>query len=218
MRSTIRNVMTRTVLVLALTGTIVLAGFGHAFALSSEDQQAYNEWYFARFGVYPGQVPGSAPAPGPSPSPQPSPQPGGTPVSVQPAQPTAVERGVLDLLNRERARLGLRPLQMDPTLVALARLKGEDMVRNGYYAHYSPTYGYSWDMLRKFGISFKRASENICVGGVPSIIHETFMGSTNHRTNMLRPYWTRVGIGLVPVPGSGSAYYGYYVVELFVED
>ncbi len=184
-------------------------------ALSAEDQKAYEDWYRARFGTYPVQTPdqgqgdtgsGNGSAPG-----------GGTrPGTLQPATPTAFEQGVLDLLNQERARNGLAPVKMDPYLVQVARIKGQDMVKNGYYGHHSPTYGYSSSLLSTFGIQYRQSRENLTVAGTPAIAHESWRSSQSHRENMLKPYWTHVGIGVTPRGGS-SSYHGYYVVEIFVQ-
>ncbi len=42
--------------------------------------------------------------------------------------------------------------------------KSQDMIDNNYFSHNSPTYGSPFDMLKKFGISYKTAGENIAMG------------------------------------------------------
>jgi uncharacterized protein YkwD len=175
-----------------------------AMAMTPEEQKAYDQWYQARFGT---------PAPSQQP---PSSTPTQPPQTVQPAQPTAMETGVLGLLNVERAKHHLQPVQMDPYLVQLARLKGQDMVANNYYGHFSPTYGYSYNLLSRYHIPFKRSSENLTVAGSALGAHTSWLGSEPHYEKMLKPYWTHVGIGFVRRPGASLAY-GYYVIELFVE-
>lgn len=189
---------------------VVLASAIPALALSAEDQQEYNEWYRARFGTYPGgsTSPGQTSA--------------GVPADVDPSklvpsQPNALEQEILRLLNEERVKQGLQPLEMDPYLVTLARLKGKDMAERGYYGHLSPTYGYVYNMLTRFGVKFNKCSENITTGSTATIVHDSFMGSPKHKANMLKPWWKQVGIGVYPRPGVNSAYNGYFVVEIFVE-
>lgn len=236
----------KAVFVLVVLAVLATYNTGYVLAMSPEDQEAYNEWYRARFGTLPNQPPVQ-----PDPNPPASPAPGsgqvdpdddkaaydawyqarfgnrgattpGTgagstvPTKLEPAIPTAFEQEVIELLNQERVRLGLRPLEIDPYLVQAARIKGEDMVKNGYYGHESPTYGYSPTLLSSFGIPYKRSRENLTVAGSPIMAHESWMSSPKHKDNMLKPYWTHVGVGVVPRQ-SGSSSYGYYVVELFVE-
>ncbi|MGB9866971.1 MAG: CAP domain-containing protein [Bacillota bacterium] len=206
MNRTVYRVCAAVVVILLVS----LSSAAPALALSAEDQQAYNEWYRARFGSYPG---GSGSAGQAS---------GGTVVRVDPSklvpsQPSVLEQQILDLLNQERVKQGLQPLEMDPYLVTLARLKGQDMAEKGYYGHLSPTYGYVYDMLTKFGVKFNKCSENITTGSTATVVHDSFMGSPKHKANMLKPWWEKVGVGLYPRPGVSSGYNGYFVVEIFVE-
>lgn len=113
------------------------------------------------------------------------------------------------LLNKERVALGLKPLQIDSSLVKLARLKAQDMVDKRYFDHNSPTYGSPFDMLKKFGISYSYAGENLALAASVSSAHKALMESPGHRANILSGNYDRVGIGIV-VSG------GYrYVVQLF---
>lgn len=113
------------------------------------------------------------------------------------------------LLNKERVALGLKPLQIDPSLVKVARLKAQDMVDKRYFNHNSPTYGSPFDMLKKFGISYSYAGENLALAASVSSAHRALMESPGHRANILNGNYDRVGIGIV-VSG------GYrYVVQLF---
>ena len=77
------------------------------------------------------------------------------------ANASSLEMQMLSLVNEDRARYGLPPLILDPTLSAIARIKAEDMLNNGYFAHKSPTYGNMKNMLKQFGVSYAGASENI---------------------------------------------------------
>ncbi|MBE3588264.1 MAG: sporulation protein [Thermoanaerobacteraceae bacterium] len=149
--------------------------------------------------------PQPAPQPGPEPAPQPEPKPAPRPVSGL----TADEQQMVDLVNRERAKNGLAPLKVDPDLVKVARLKAEDMVKNNYFSHTSPTYGSPFDMLHQFGISYSYAGENLA--GAPTVesAHTNLMNSPGHRANILNPNFTRIGIGVV----AGSPYGKIFVQE-----
>lgn len=71
------------------------------------------------------------------------------------------EQRVVELTNAERAKQGLPALKIDTELSKVARIKSEDMQKNNYFDHNSPTYGSPFDMMKKFGISYTSAGENI---------------------------------------------------------
>jgi uncharacterized YkwD family protein len=114
----------------------------------------------------------------------------------------AYENKVLELVNVERQKAGLSPLKMDEPLRKVARLKSEDMKANGYFDHNSPTYGSPFDMMKKFGISYTMAGENIAMGQrTPEAVVTAWMNSPGHRANILKPGYTFIGVGYV---ASGS--------------
>ena len=111
-------------------------------------------------------------------------------------QTKGVEEQVLVLVNQERSKAGLKPLQMDWELQRVARTKSCDMAQKGYFSHQSPTYGSPFDMMRQFGISFKTAGENIAEGQrTPSEVMQAWMNSQGHRENILKPDYTHIGVG-----------------------
>ncbi len=190
---------------------------GHAFAMTPEQRVLYDAWYQARFGTptsqpVPSQPAPSQPAPAPPATPQPTTPPTVSGGSIQPVQPNALEQGILDLLNQQRVKSGFAPVRLDAYISAVARVKAEDMIKNNYYGHGS-SYGYSGTMLGYFGISVRLSRENICQANSAQVAHNQFMGSSSHRENMLKAWWTDVGISVVRKPGSSL----YYVVEIFVQ-
>lgn len=115
-----------------------------------------------------------------------------TDVSTQ----TAYENKVLELVNAERAKQGLKPLEMDESVRNVARLKSQDMKKNNYFSHTSPTYGTPFEMLKKYGISYKSAGENIAQGyQTPEQVVKGWMNSSGHRANILNASYTHIGIG-----------------------
>jgi uncharacterized protein YkwD len=76
---------------------------------------------------------------------------------------SAYEQKVVDLTNQERAKNGLPALKVDLTLSKMAHEKSRDMSANGYFSHTSPTYGSPFDMMKKYGISYRAAGENIAM-------------------------------------------------------
>ena len=123
------------------------------------------------------------------------------------------EYKMLQLINAERAKAGVKPLTMKQELVKIARLKSQDMIDKNYFDHNSPTYGDPFTMLRNFGVKFGYAGENLA--GNPSLqnAHESLMNSSGHRKNILNPNYTHVGIGIV----EGGAY-GKIFTQLFISE
>ncbi len=122
---------------------------------------------------------------------------------------TAEEQQMLDLINRERASAGAAALKMNPELVKLARLKAQDMVDKQYFGHNSPTYGSPFDMMKKFGISYTYAGENLAMAPTVTTAHTALMNSSGHRANILNTKYDQVGIGIVSSGGNK------YFVQLF---
>lgn len=118
----------------------------------------------------------------------------------------SAEEQMLALVNEERIAAGLEPLVMDPELVPVARAHSEDMFRNGYFSHESPTTGSPFDRINAAGISYVVAGENLALAPTLSIAHEGLMDSPGHRANILEPSFGRVGIGAINSPGRGTMY------------
>ena len=100
------------------------------------------------------------------------------------------------LVNEERAKTGLSALTFDSELSRLATLKAEDMVKNKYFDHTSPTYGSPFDMAKKFGYSYQSFGENIAFGytSADSAV-EGWMDSPGHKANILYKDYNRIGAG-----------------------
>ncbi len=117
---------------------------------------------------------------------------GNTNVSTQ----TAFENKVLELVNAERAKNNLPALTMDENVRKVARIKSSDMSKNKYFSHTSPTYGTPFEMLKKYGISYRAAAENIAQGYTsPEAVVKGWMNSSGHRANILSSKYTKIGIG-----------------------
>ncbi|MBD2869239.1 CAP domain-containing protein [Paenibacillus arenilitoris] len=145
-----------------------------------------------------GQVPsvGRTPA-GQNPA---TPNPGAgqnqNPAPKQPANASAFEEQVLQLVNQHRSSAGLSPLSMDGNLSNVALAKAKDMVENNYFDHNSPTYGSPFDMMKQFGITYRSAGENIAKGqSSPEQVMNDWMNSPGHRANILNSSFTKLGVG-----------------------
>ena len=123
----------------------------------------------------------------------------------------AAEDEMLKLLNAERTSRGLPPLTLDPRLVPVARQHSEEMFRLKYFGHQSPANGSPFDRLAAAKISYSRAGENLAYAHSVAVAHRGLMDSEGHRENILRPEFTRIGIGVI---SAGS--YGRMFTQLFV--
>ena len=115
----------------------------------------------------------------------------GTDASVR-----AFEAEVIRLVNVERSKRGLGPLEEDWQLSRVARYKSQDMHDNRYFSHTSPVYGTPFQMMKSFGISYRSAGENIAKGQLtPQAVVDAWMNSSGHRANILNTSFTHIGVG-----------------------
>ncbi len=118
---------------------------------------------------------------------------------------------VLELVNKERSRVGLKALTLSNELTDVATVKARDMRDNGYFDHTSPNYGSPFEMMRHFGIQYQSAGENIAAGQkTAQEVMNAWMNSSGHRANILNADYEQIGIGYIE---GGS--YGTYWVQMF---
>lgn len=113
-----------------------------------------------------------------------------------------LEFKMLNLVNEERTKRGLKPLQWDAQLLPVARAHSQDMFVRGYFSHYTLEGKDPFDRMKSAGIKYYSAGENLALGPTLSICHEGLMNSPGHRANILNPSYGRVGIGIL----DGGAY------------
>jgi uncharacterized protein YkwD len=108
-----------------------------------------------------------------------------------------LEAQMLELVNSERAKAGVKPLDADPELTEVARRYSADMFARGYFSHVSLEGKSPFDRIREAGIPFLAAGENLALAPTLSLAHTGLMNSPGHRANILRPQFGRVGIGIM---------------------
>ena len=136
--------------------------------------------------------------PADKPADKPANKPADKPAEDSKGSLSAFEQKVVDLTNAERAKQGLPALKVDTELSKMARIKSEDMQKNHYFDHTSPTYGSPFDMMKQFGISYRSAGENIAQGQqTPEEVVQAWMNSAGHRANILNSGYTHIGVGYV---------------------
>jgi uncharacterized YkwD family protein/spore coat assembly protein SafA len=124
----------------------------------------------------------------------------------------SVEQQVVNLVNAERAKVGIKPLTSDWELARVAQFKSEDMRDNRYFDHNSPLYGTPFQMMKSFGIHYRSAGENIAAGQTTAeSVMQAWMNSPGHKKNILSPDFTHIGVGYAK---GGS--YGHYWTQQFM--
>ncbi len=126
------------------------------------------------------------------------------------ADPVA-ERQLFDLVNEERAQRGVSALAWDERLVPVSRAHSEEMFKLKYFSHDSPVSGSPFDRLKTAGVIYSRAGENLAYAQSVTVAHRALMDSPGHRENILRPEFTRIGIGVI-----SAGIYGRMFTQLFV--
>jgi len=118
-----------------------------------------------------------------------------------------LEKEVVTLVNKERAKQGLASLKDNSQLSNVARTKSEDMANKNYFSHTSPTYGSPFDMMKQFGITYTAAGENIAMGQqTATSVMTSWMNSPGHKANILSKDFTEIGVGLAK-NNSGTIYW-----------
>lgn len=128
------------------------------------------------------------------PAPTPAPQ---TPGKTVIPQLSSEEQQMVNLVNQARTKNGLNPLVVDLELSRVARIKSQEMIERNYFSHQSRLYGSPFEMMKKFGISFTAAGENIACNGSVEAAHQALMASQGHRENILNANYTHIGVGIV---------------------
>ncbi|MBE4909918.1 LysM peptidoglycan-binding domain-containing protein [Bacillus luteolus] len=112
------------------------------------------------------------------------------------SSPSTFENQVATLVNQERAKHGLKPLQHRADVKNVAQKKAEDLINSNYFSHTSPNYGSPFQMLKTFGINYQAAGENIAKGQkTPQEVMNAWMNSPGHRANILKPEYDTIGVG-----------------------
>ncbi len=130
----------------------------------------------------------------------------------------ALRTATLCLLNEERATRGLKPLVQNTQLRRAAQKHSLQMVRDSFFDHVSPAGSTLMSRVRKGTFYLRNAlnfalGENIAFGAgtlaTPAKTVAGWMGSADHRRNILNRRYRHVGIGVAMgapgIEGGGPA-------------
>ncbi len=108
---------------------------------------------------------------------------------------------IVMLANKVRAEAGAVPLKWDAALAASARTHCLRMVAEGKIAHQyagEPDVG---QRAANAGAHFSTIEENVALGPDPVAIHNAWMFSPHHRSNLLNPEVDHIGVAVVASRG-----------------
>ena len=117
---------------------------------------------------------------------------------------------VVKLVNRYRAELRLRPLNVSRTLTSAALWKARHMAKYNYFGHWDPAPPVArspFERVQACGYPLSAAGENIAYGyRTPEMVMQGWIASPGHRANMQAPQWAAIGVG-VAVNGAGIPFW-----------
>ncbi|WP_245747562.1 CAP domain-containing protein [Anaerobacillus alkalidiazotrophicus] len=104
---------------------------------------------------------------------------------------------ILQITNEIRKRNNLTKLRWDDETAIVAYNHSKDMKKNDFFSHTSPNEGELKDRLKKQGILFQLAGENIAANYIDAIAAvEGWLNSEGHRVNLLHEDFTHLGVGV----------------------
>lgn len=129
---------------------------------------------------------------------------------------TVLPGAVIALTNQEREDYNLGTLRANDLLNRAAQLKADDMAEKSYYAHVSPDGTIPPYWLDRVGYKYQMMGENLVIDRENSeAVVSAWMGSHDHRENMLNPTFTEIGVGVAY--GEYKGQNTIYVVEMLAK-
>ena len=119
---------------------------------------------------------------------------------------------ILTLTNQARESAGLKPLTYDKQLCGAAYQKASDMVQKNYFSHQSEVLGSPFELLKKTGVVFHRAAENLAGNATSEGAFYSWMAADAQKANILNENYIRTGVGVY-----NSPVYGQVFVQLFAD-
>lgn len=127
---------------------------------------------------------------------------------------TITEGRMVQLTNKARTEAALPPLAISSALTQAAKLKGEDMLKNQYFAHISPSGVTPWFWMKKTTYSYQIAGENLAIDFLDAEdVVKAWLASPTHKANLLHKEYTQTGIAVVSGDFQGGT--SVIVVHMF---
>jgi len=118
--------------------------------------------------------------------------------SLENPQSFLTKEGVIKWTNTQREQAGLPPLTENQKLDAMAKAKVDDMFKNKYFAHQSPSGTGVGDLAKTFGYDFIIIGENLALGDYKNDedLVQAWMDSPGHRENILNNRYQEIGVSV----------------------
>ncbi|TMW56082.1 hypothetical protein Poli38472_008730 [Pythium oligandrum] len=155
----------------------------------------------------PQPAPAPAPAPKPQPAPAPKPQPAPAPAPAPKPAGNNMQQEMLNAVNAERAKAGLKPYCYNKKLNAAAQKHSEDQAKHKKMTHDGSDGVNFADRAKREGYNWQGLAENVAAGQqTVADVMKSWMKSPGHKANIMggsthfgmgyakggnTPYWTQ---------------------------
>jgi uncharacterized protein YkwD len=132
-------------------------------------------------------------------TPMPTPTPTTTPSATTAMTIEEMRTELIRLINVEREKAGLTPVEVLPELMDCAQTKAQDFNDNNYFAHNSPKYGTPEKMVKSFVKDADYGGEVIAniTSGKPTTIVSGWIISKSHKAILMDKKQRYIGVGIV---------------------
>lgn len=113
----------------------------------------------------------------------------------------SVEQEIFRMVNEERKKVGVSPLNYNEVMEKYARIKSKDMGDRNYFSHENPDGKLITSEMKKDGVTYSSWGENIAYidgssSSIASEIMSMWLNSKGHKENILSTNFTSIGIGV----------------------
>ena len=123
---------------------------------------------------------------------------------------------VLALTNEVRQQYNLPIVQEDSLLDKAAQEKAQDMLKNKYFDHFSPTGISPWYWIDKSGYDYYYAGENLAMNFLDSEeVIKGWLNSPAHKENLLNKDYKDIGIAVLSGDFNNEGINRILVVQMF---
>ncbi|WP_027293014.1 CAP domain-containing protein [Robinsoniella sp. KNHs210] len=121
------------------------------------------------------------------------------------SEDVSAARKVADLVNQERAKAGLAPLEVKVNLQTAAQVRAKEIEKS--FSHTRPNGSSFSTVLAENGVDYRGSGENIAWGQrSPEEVMNGWMNSDGHRANILNKNFKYIGVGY-HVNSNGTGYW-----------
>ncbi len=123
----------------------------------------------------------------------------------------------ITLINQERAKAGCKALTVNSKLTTAAYNHSQDMALKDYFSHTGLNGSTPATRVEAVGYTYSNVGENITAGPTtPADAVKTWMGSPEHKANILDCTFTETGLGYYYLQNdTGAKNYNHYWTQVF---